>query len=155
MDAPTNSTRIVIAALDGSPEADHVLHRACELARLYGATLHLVHVTDTIPIAAVATGGSPFEVPNAPSLLSAGQGYLERMVGMARQDGIEVQSHQPVGNPVGSVIDLARDLAADLLVVGTHDPGGIERLLLGSVAETLVREASCSVLVVRPPRPRV
>ncbi|RYE88222.1 MAG: universal stress protein [Myxococcales bacterium] len=152
MDAPTNTTRVVIAALDGSPEADHVLARACELTRLYGAQLHIAHVTDTIPVAAVTVGGSPFETPNATALLSAGQSYLERMIDLARQHGVAVESHQPLGNPTGSVVDLAREKGADLLVVGTHDPGGLERLLLGSVSETLVREAPCSVLVVRPMR---
>lgn len=63
----------------------------------------------------------------------------------------EVAGHLLVGDPVEEILRLAGELRADLLVVGTHDYAGFDRLLLGSVAETLTRKAHCSVLVVRSP----
>ncbi len=57
----------------------------------------------------------------------------------------------PVGNPAQLIVALANELDADLIVVGTHGRSGAARLLLGSVAEEVVRRAATSVLVVRPP----
>jgi nucleotide-binding universal stress UspA family protein len=55
-----------------------------------------------------------------------------------------------VGDPVAEILRMSQELEADFLVVGTHDATGFERLLLGSIAETLMRKAPCSVMVVRP-----
>ena len=55
-----------------------------------------------------------------------------------------------VGDPTAEIKKLASEVSADLLVIGTHDYHGFERLLLGSIAETLMRNVTCSVLIVRP-----
>jgi nucleotide-binding universal stress UspA family protein len=64
---------------------------------------------------------------------------------------IYVLSGLPAGEPAKAITDLARVLDAQLIVVGTHGRAGVSRLLLGSVAAQVVREAPCSVQVVRPP----
>jgi hypothetical protein len=61
--------------------------------------------------------------------------------------------HVPVGSPVDEIVALARQIGADLIVLGTHGRRGLRRLWLGSVAEHVVRSATCPVLVVRPTRP--
>lgn len=79
--------------------------------------------------------------------------------------GAIVTSHQPrgdvrldrvavylvTGDPAKLIADLARALDASLIVVGTHGRKGVSRLILGSVAERVVRDAPCSVIVIRPP----
>jgi nucleotide-binding universal stress UspA family protein len=59
-----------------------------------------------------------------------------------------------VGDPTGEILRVRSEIKADMLVVGTHDHSGFERLLLGSIAETLMRKAGCSVFIVRPTKPR-
>ena len=54
-----------------------------------------------------------------------------------------------IGSPVGEVVKAAKDWPADLIVIGSHGRGGIRRALLGSVAEGVMRQAPCPVLVVR------
>jgi nucleotide-binding universal stress UspA family protein len=56
------------------------------------------------------------------------------------------------GDPASEIIRYAADAAIDLIVMGTHGRGGLERLLMGSVAEKVMREAACSVLVVKLPK---
>ncbi len=67
-----------------------------------------------------------------------------------KQCRAQVNGHFVLGDPAAEVLRLATDLDADLLVVGTHDYVGLERFLLGSVAESLMRKAGCPVLIVRP-----
>jgi universal stress protein A len=55
-----------------------------------------------------------------------------------------------MGDPQTEILRICDQVSTDLLVIGTHDYHGLERLILGSIAETLVRKAHCSVMVVRP-----
>jgi universal stress protein A len=57
----------------------------------------------------------------------------------------------PMGNPADEIVQLARDEEASLIVLGTHGRTGFSRLLMGSVAEVVVRRSPCPVLVYRPP----
>lgn len=65
---------------------------------------------------------------------------------------VEVFHHVLDGDPARAILDVAADVEADLILVGTHGRTGVRRLLLGSVAEKVVREAGCPVLVMRPRR---
>ena len=67
------------------------------------------------------------------------------------QLGFRIVSHAQIATAAQCIVQLASDLGADLIVIGTHNPKGIERLLLGSVAESTVRNARCPVLVIPPP----
>lgn len=80
---------------------------------------------------------------------------LRRMVQAARgprttSQGVAVQFAAVQGAPAEAIVEQARAAAADLLVVGTHGRTGLDRLILGSVAEAVVRAAHCSVLTVKP-----
>ncbi len=144
----------IVAAIDSSPLAEQVLDRAIAQARLQpGVVLHLVHVVDSLPIAAASIGGSPLSTPSAEHLIEEGREVLARLMARVEAAGdVSVKGHIEVGVPSGEVPQLARSLGADLIVVGTHDPGKVERFFLGSVAERIAREAHCSVLIVRQPR---
>jgi nucleotide-binding universal stress UspA family protein len=110
------------------------------------ASLHVVHVFRTSRFDR-AHAGVP--APAAEALADAKE-HLEFFVRSARlQCRNSVTGHFVVGSPTDEILRLRTELDVDLLVVGTHDHKGFERLLLGSVAETLVRKAHCSVLVVR------
>jgi nucleotide-binding universal stress UspA family protein len=67
----------------------------------------------------------------------------------AQKEGVETQAFVMSGKPADTIIEIARDKAADLLVVGSHGRTGLDRLLMGSVAERVIVLASCAVLVVK------
>jgi nucleotide-binding universal stress UspA family protein len=141
----------VVVALDGSPGAAHVFSSALGVMRsLPSATLHILHVFRSSRFDHARPG-----VPLTPAsaIEEAKEEHLASFVRAARrQRRGEVVGHFMVGDPTTEVLRFCSDHKADLLVIGTHDHHGLERLLLGSIAETLVRKAQCAVLVVRPAR---
>jgi nucleotide-binding universal stress UspA family protein len=117
---------------------------------LPSATLHIVHVFRSNRFDHACPG-----VPATPASVidEAKEEHLESFVRAARRQGrAEVVGHFEVGDPTTEILRFCSEHEADLLVVGTHDHQGLERLLLGSIAETLVRKARCTVLVIRPAR---
>jgi nucleotide-binding universal stress UspA family protein len=85
----------------------------------------------------------------------AGRRVLDRAVAVARKAGVEAEAALLEGEErvSGLIAEEARRAKADLIVVGTHGRRGLDRLLLGSVAEGVARSASTSVLLVRQPEP--
>lgn len=139
----------ILVALDSSTGAEQVLAMGARIARAYPqATLHVVHVLRTSRFDR-AHAGAPTALPET---LADAKEHLEFFLRSARrQCRNAVLGHFSVGAPTDEILRLAGELRADLLLVGTHDYRGFERWLLGSVAETLVRKARCSVIVVRKP----
>lgn len=155
MTQPSNSpVTTVVVAVDTSPIADLVVERAAQFAGgMPGARLHLAHSVDTLPVAAATVGGSPFGVPSAGVLLDAGRQHLQRLLkNLEEKHKINAVGHLMIGNARSTLLQLVTNLRADLLITGTHDPGKLERLLLGSVANDLVSKAPCPVMVVRAKR---
>jgi nucleotide-binding universal stress UspA family protein len=138
---------IVLAAVDTSKLASKVVETAARLARRTwpNAQLHLLHVFRSSPIDRPAQAGIRTE-----DLLADAQSYLDHHVRMARrQCPAAVTAHLAAGDPVDEILKRARSLSADLLIIGTEDKVGLERLLLGSVAEKVAKRAPCTVLMVR------
>ncbi|MGH7751972.1 MAG: universal stress protein [Gemmatimonadales bacterium] len=79
------------------------------------------------------------------------EGALEDWVAKARAEGLNARATLRTGVAYQQVVALATDERADLIVIGTHGRGGIDRALLGSVADRVVRLAPCPVLTVREP----
>jgi nucleotide-binding universal stress UspA family protein len=75
---------------------------------------------------------------------------VEEVLTRRGQKGIRVFVHCRIGKPDDHILELAGEVKADLIIVGTHGRTGVERLLVGSVAEKVVRAAPCPVLVMRP-----
>lgn len=141
--------RKICCPVDFSEPSRLALREASDLARSLGAELALVHVIHpaTAPVAEPvlappARHGE--EEPDAPQLLAAWEREAEALAGRA------VQTRLAAGRPGPEILRYAREGRFDLLVVGSHGRSAIERLVLGSVAEELVRAAPCPVLVVRP-----
>jgi nucleotide-binding universal stress UspA family protein len=143
---------IILVAVDTSTGAERVLSTAARLARAFpAAALHVVHVFRTSRFDR-AHAGAPSA--NADALADAKE-HLDFHVRRARlQCRNNVSGHFIVGDPTNEILRVRAEIRADVLVVGTHDHSGFERLLLGSIAENLMRKAGCSVLVVRPTKPR-
>jgi nucleotide-binding universal stress UspA family protein len=144
----------ILAPIDGSPTSSGALQEAAKLARLCGARLHLLHVVDPI------THMTGFERPEVfvrdilPSLLAGG----ERVLAQGRADAasaapgvaVETELREGTGQRTWEIIlERAAACAADLIVLGTHGRRGIDRALMGSDAEQVVRHATLPVLLVR------
>ncbi len=136
-------------AVDFSETSRAAMREAAELARRFDGKLDLVHVHLPPPIAAAPDVFVPppefLEVASNElrGAMARWQEEAERVVGRA------VNATVLLGSPADDIARFTREHGHDLLVVGTHGRRGVQRLLLGSVAERLVREAPCSVLVVR------
>jgi nucleotide-binding universal stress UspA family protein len=142
------SIRQILHPTDFSGPSDYAFRLACALARDYGAALIVLHVHHE-PVAVFAEGGF---VPPRPEDDAVLRSQLEEI---RCDDPTVVVSHRLVeGNPPEEILRSADELGADLIVMGTHGRRGLQRLLMGSVAEEVVRKATCPVLTVRMPFPR-
>jgi len=138
----------ILYATDFSDPARNAFGVAYALARDYGARLLLVHVHEL----SVTAFGEYGMVPPAPDMdFAAVRTKLSELV---PPDGpVPVEVHVRDGLPAEEIVELAEDQGVDLIVVGTHGRRGLERLLMGSVAEQIVRKAPCPVLTVKTPLP--
>lgn len=140
--------RRILIAVDGTPIATRAAEMGAELARSVGADVALLYVADTSGAYGVDAGVSPNELAaraqdDGRRLLS---GYRQRL----SLSPATLEFFQS-GVPAREISNTARDWPADLIVIGSHGRAGIKRALLGSVAETVMRQAPCPVLVVRAP----
>jgi nucleotide-binding universal stress UspA family protein len=138
---------IVLAAIDTSPLASAVVETAARFVRRtwQNAQLHLLHVFNSARFDRRAQAGLKTD-----ELLADAQSYLDHYVRLARRlfSG-SVTGHLAEGDPAKEIVQRARSLSADWLLVGTKDEVGLERFLLGSIAEKVAKSSPCSVVVVR------
>ena len=150
---PVRGSGVVMAATDLSDPSLPAVARAAEEARLRGARLVVMHAIESslaaygAPVAALL--GSTVTAPSPEDQKQLREALVTLLGDAMRRFGAEGEPLVLDGGVVASVIHAVEQRQADLLVVGNHGRTGISRLLLGSVAEKLVRLADCSVLVVR------
>jgi nucleotide-binding universal stress UspA family protein len=140
--------KAIVVGTDGSETAEIALARAIALARLSGATLHVVSAYE--PVRARVGGKQP--VPEAVDW-SVGSDFkvdavLQRAKSAASGDGVEVQVHAPKGDPADALIETARKQDADLIVLGSRGMRGARRVL-GSVPNKVSHHAPCDLLIVQ------
>lgn len=150
---PAAGSGVVLAATDLSDPSLPAVAAAAEEARRRGARLTVVHAMESSIAAygapAAALFGSTVPVPS-PEDQRLVREWLMTVLGDAmRRFGADGEPLVVEGGVVASVVRAVEERRADLLVIGTHGRTGLSRLLLGSVAEKLVRLVDCSVLVAR------
>lgn len=145
----------IVVGTDGSERAARAVEQASALAKICGATLHVVGAYKGIDtaIATAMAAGSLVATPPALGHASeeeaeAAQRALESGVEPIRADGITVEAHAITGSPAQVLLDLAKRVGADLIVVGNRGMTGSHRIL-GSVPNTLAHHATCAVLIVQ------
>lgn len=141
----------ILVAVDGSKTSMRALREAATLAKDFGCGLRIVHVVDLVsPIT-----DYPHDVTALQeSLRKAGNGVLAKAEAAARKAGVPSETRllevsQWQGRIAEEIARDAKKWRADLLVIGTHGRRGFSHLLLGSVAESLVRIATVPVLLIR------
>jgi universal stress protein A len=141
----------ILVATDFSEQADEALEYAASLAVRLGATVHLVHAI-SIPAMGVPEMGMAYRSLGIEQTTKEAQAALDDRVARYRDRIAFGPSRIEVGDPRDLIDRVAAEIGADLIVIGTHGRRGIRRLLLGSVAESVVRTAPCPVLTIRPRR---
>ena len=133
----------ILFPTDGSPGAAAALDHVLELAEQYDATVHVLFVIDTTYL-----GSAGAEATTVEALRTRSDGVVTNAVETALGRGVEAVREVREGQPYREIVDYGEEVGADLIVMGTHGRGGIDRLLLGSVAEKVVRASSVPVLTV-------
>jgi nucleotide-binding universal stress UspA family protein len=149
----TNSKVVVVGDDFGPMGDDAVLAGLAQLASGNAGSMHVAHVYDPgeiidHPEKRVLETEEEM-VAEGPAALLARVRYLALLAGLP-YDAQQVRTHARLGKPVETLLQMCVDYDADLLIVGTHGRRGVDRWMMGSVAEALVRQARCPVLVARP-----
>ncbi len=144
--------RIAVVGVDLGCTGDGALVEALKLLASGALTkLHLLYVVD--PKAVREPAYEPFE-SDARELASAPKRVVHHAVALCRVHGLDIDrsrfvGHARIGDPAETLLQMCADYDADLLIVGTHGRTGLDRVLDGSVAETVARRAHCPVIVAR------
>lgn len=137
----------ILVPTDGSAGVERAIEQAVALASVHGATIHAVFVVNTASFASLPMETSWEGVSDM--LREDGEEALERVREIANRHDVPVETALIEGTPSKEVVRYATEEGCDLIVMGTHGRGGIDRLLLGSVAERVVRGSPVPVLTVR------
>ena len=143
----------IAVAVDGSETSTMALNEAVKLAKVMNATLLLLYVCEEMPVVWNTDGMMPFPMEEVTkAFIDAGKQLLLQDRASVADSGVEVETKlvEDYNGRIGAVISQEAELwLADLLVVGTHGRKGINHLLMGSVAEGVMRTANMPVLLVR------
>jgi nucleotide-binding universal stress UspA family protein len=138
--------RRILCPTDFSDDAGYALHIALDLARQNGGSVLLLHVADTLG----AEGLTYSEATTRLQPEAHVRGLQEQLRRQAPPDaGVPVRFLLREGSPAPEIERAAREEGCDLVVLGTHGRTGLAHLLMGSIAERVVRTAPCPVLVVK------
>lgn len=138
--------RKILIAVDSEPVATHAADVGVELAQALGAEMAFVTVVDSSLGYPADTGVSPDELLSVAKQDAKGMldDFRQRL---AQQTG--AMEFILTGSPATEIVKAAREWPADVIVIGSHGRRGVPRVLLGSVAEGVMRHAPCPVLVIR------
>ena len=146
----TTGIHRILVPIDFSEPSGRALEDAIALAKKFEAELHLIHCYQVYPESMV---GVRYEIA-APAIeerqiREAALGRLTDWREKATAEGVSVELHVAMDRPSHGIVALAEKLPADLIVIGSHGLTGLRHVLLGSVAERVIRHAPCPVLTVK------
>ena len=140
----------ILVAVDGSKEAEWALETAINQASQSGAKIFLTHIIDNKNLTALEM----YDHSATQSLLKYAEQLLQDCLAKVKEAGIEnVETVLEYGSPKVKISkDLVKEHSIDLIVCGATGLNAMERFLIGSVSENIVRHAKCDVLIVRTPQ---
>jgi nucleotide-binding universal stress UspA family protein len=143
----------VLVATDFGEAGDAALAYGRALAGSFGSTLHVLHV---VPDVLLSSYASEFSLPADPSLQSevnaAARRHIDdRLIDTDRGGPVTTKVLRMSNAPANAIVEYAKEANIDLIVMGTHGRKAVAHLLMGSVAERVVRTATCPVLTVHHP----
>ncbi|QHS16422.1 universal stress protein [Halopenitus persicus] len=134
----------ILVPTDGSPAANAAIDHAIDLAKRYDARIHALYVVDGSAYSTLEAGSEIV----LEALESEGEEATDRVAEAAAEAGVETVTSVVNGTAYRTITEYVDDNAIDLIVMGTHGRQGIDRYLLGSVTERVVRTADVPVLTV-------
>jgi len=143
----------ILVATDFSEPSDAALAYGRELARTFGASLTLLHVVDNLASRGFGADGFSLATPDLQDQLEAqSKAHVDAQLFDDDRTALRARAVTVTSSaPSSAIVAYAQAHAVDLIVMGTHGRGAVAHLLLGSVAERVVRTAPCPVLTVRHP----
>ncbi len=141
----------ILLAIDGSDESKQAAQAATELSRETGSEVHLIYV---LPTPAQLIGHHLYPDDVRESLIGGAERdaetFLKEQAEKIGSDGGKVaETHLRSGDPDKEILRTAEALGVGLIVIGSRGLGGVSRMLIGSVSDSVVRHAHCPVFVVR------
>jgi len=135
--------KTIVLGFDDTEPSKRALDRAAELAEAFGGKLIVTSVAPLLIGAGRSAG--PTDPVDSPAEHKRELEDAKTLLGAKK---VEAEYVTAVGEPADTIVDLARDRGADMIVVGTHDRGVVQRLLGQSVSDTVAHHAECDVLIV-------
>lgn len=145
-DPPRLPYREILVPTDGSEYADRALEHALAIATVCDARIHTLNVVEESLVTATPGGGLPSEYLDR--LESSGEEAMNEIVERAREAGLETETAMRQAVPGDGIADYAVENDVDLVVMGTHGRTGLERVVLGSTTERVIRRDEFPVLAV-------
>jgi nucleotide-binding universal stress UspA family protein len=140
----------ILCGVDFSPASDRAAQYALSLAQEAKSRLTLLHVVEWLPDASFAKYPG-FDADHfRKSLLTDARARAEALVPEEARAWCEVETRVVCGKPYEEILRIAHNDAADLVVLGVHGHGPVDRVLFGSTAQQVVRQSPCPVLTIRP-----
>jgi universal stress protein A len=149
------SWKTILVPHDFSASANHAAALARDVAKVHGARLVLLHVVElpyqVTPDTVIVTDqtGAPMNIREY--AVTTAEEHLADLVARLTKDGVAASSVVRVGNAVDEILRYADEQHADLIAMGTHGRTGLAHVIVGSVAERVVRGAKMPVLTARSP----
>jgi nucleotide-binding universal stress UspA family protein len=141
----------ILFPTDFSEEASHALSHAADMAKTYGAKLHVLHVIHDIDMS------SNMHIPHRSvdmmytEFEASAKKALEKLCISVQDDCKGIESNVLRGIPYEEILKFIPEKKIDLIVMATHGRKGLDRMLFGSTTERVVRNSSCPVLTIRMP----
>lgn len=143
--------RRILIPTDFSEFSQHAMKYACEFSKRFSAELHVLNVVENIyPIVAEPGMAMPSAGEFLVDLLNSSERAIQSLPDSGWINGGAVVREVRTGTPFLEIIRYAKEKEIDLIVIGTHGRSGLVQVLMGSVAEKVVRKSPCPVLTVRP-----
>ncbi len=133
----------ILLGYDDTEASKRALERAIELAKAFQAKLLVTSVAPTVQAAGRSMGA--LDPTDSPERHHA---ELEQAAAVIKAAGLSAELLPAIGHPADTIVQIAGDEGADMIVVGTREPGFVERLLGQSISQAVARHASCDVLIV-------
>lgn len=147
---PARSSRfkfkVLLVPIDFSKSADKALAYSAALARSLGAEIRLLHVIEGTKVATESFQWIDF----SNEVKAVVTPMLENLARRIQKQGIPIRTEVGQGTPYLEIVNRARRQKADMIIMGTHGRTGVQRWIMGSVAERVVRIAACPVLTIHP-----
>ncbi len=147
----------ILVPLDGSVPAEHALNLAVDMARCYGGEITVLQVQEEaidVGTAAIAraTGLATGSSEQATAIMrQQAETYLREVVYKRIDSGVQILTVVTSGQAAECILRFAEEQSIDLIVMATHGRTGLRRLAFGSVTEDVLHNATCPVVVIRPP----